>query len=288
MTRSWSALLTLALVPAAAAAQIGDQTRLVLSIFGGVTAGHSLWNLPKQPLCVLQGSAPNYNGCLQNSSGDVADTFALRRDVASSFNLGAGVTIFPTPYVGFEGELYFLGLSFEDACKLVSPPYQSDPENKNAQVCQNFNGTSASASAVSFSGGVLLRASPRHAISPFLRAGLGFTTYSGGTLDVTGQFASSTVDPTTGLPYVIERSVVVDTAPKTTSWTVQLGAGFTATMSPGYQFRFELRDAILPLERLVGPANSAGQAPHETKVYHHLGLVVGLDLVLEHRRGRRY
>jgi hypothetical protein len=289
MNRPVSVLFALALVPAALFAQTtGDHTNLVLSIFGGVSAGHSLWSLPRQPICVLQGAGPNYAGCAQSSSGDVADTFALARDVASSVLLGAGVTVFPNPYIGFQGQIYYLGLSYDDRCTLISPPYQPDSENKNHQMCQNFGATSASASAVSFVGGVTLRASPRHAISPYLSASVGLTSYSGGTLAVSGQFTSAATDPTTGQPLVIERTIVVDTVPKTTSWTVQLGAGFTAAMSPGYQLRFELRDAILPLERLIGPANDFGQAPHETKIYHHIALTVGLDIVLEHRRSHRY
>jgi len=288
MNRPVSVLFALALVPAALSAQTGDHTNLVLSIFGGVSAGHSLWSLAKQPICVLQGAAPNYSGCQLNSSGDVADTFALARDVSSSLLLGAGVTIFPNPYIGFQGQIYYLGLSYDDRCTLTSPPYQPDTENKNQQICQNFGATGASASAVSFVGGVVLRASPRHAISPYVSASVGLTSYSGGTLAVSGQFAANAIDPTTGQPYVIVRTIVVDTVPKTTSWTVQLGAGFTAAMSPGYQLRFELRDAILPLERLIGPANDFGQAPHDTKIYHHIALTVGLDIVLEHRRGHRY
>jgi hypothetical protein len=50
----------------------------------------------------------------------------------------------------------------------------------------------------------------------------------------------------------------------------------------------ELQDALVPLERLIGPANDFGQAPHESKVYHHIALTIGLDVVLEHKRGRRY
>jgi len=287
MNRRSCVLFALLLAPAALAAPTGDQTNLVLSIFGGVSAGHSLWSIPRQPLCVLQGAAPNYAGCAQSSSGDVADTLALARDVSSSVLLGASVSIFPNPYLGFQGEIYYLGLSYDDRCSNVSP-YVADPENKNQQICESFGGTGASASAVAFIGGVVLRASPRHAISPYIRAGVGLTSYSGGTLAVSGQFVSNATDPTTGFPYVIDRTVVVDTVPKTTSWTVQVGAGLTTRLGPGYQVRVEVRDAILPLERLIGPANDFGQAPHETRIYNHIALTIGLDVVLEHRRGRRY
>ena len=87
---------------------------------------------------------------------------------------------------------------------------------------------------------------------------------------------------------MLDRPFVVDTTPKTTSFTFQLAAGFTSRLSPGYQVRFEVRDAMFSLERLIGPANDFGQAPHESKLYHHVALVIGLDIVLEHKRGRRY
>lgn len=295
MKRLVFALVAVALAPPAVTlhAQQGDQTNLVLSIFGGVNAGHSLWNIPRQPICVLMGSGGNYTGCEQfksspTDSGNLSDTLSFGRDVSSSIVLGAGVSIFPNPYIGFSGEIYYFGLSFDDRCANVGAPYQSDPENKNVQLCNSFASNGASASAVSFIGGVTLRANPRHAISPYVTAGVGLTSYSGGTLSVSGSFVTSGIDPTTGLPLVATREVVVDTEPKTTSWTVQFGAGFTARISPGYQFRVEVQDAMVPLERLIGPANDFGQAPHETKVYHHIGLIIGLDIVLEHRRGHRY
>ncbi|HEY6785074.1 MAG TPA: hypothetical protein VI159_08980 [Gemmatimonadales bacterium] len=296
MTRLASVLCAFALVSAPVALHAQDsesgQTNLVLSVFGGINAGHSLWNIARQPLCVLQGSGGNYNGCQQyktaTDSGNLSDTLSFSRDVSSSILLGAAVSIFPNSHVGFHGEIYYFGLTYDDRCANVGAPYQSDPENKNQQLCNDFASSTASASAVSFVGGVTLRASPHHAISPYIRAGVGVTTYSGGTLSVSGNFATNATDPATGIPIVVSRAVVVDTAPKTTSWTFQMGVGFTARVSPGYQFRMELQDALVPLERLIGPANDFGQAPHDTKVYHHLGLVIGLDVVLEHRRGHRY
>jgi hypothetical protein len=276
----FASVLFAVLIPGRLAAQVGDHPNLVLSIYGGVSSGHSLWNIPRQPLCVIASGA-----CEQNGSSTVDDTLAIARDVTSSVLLGAAVSYFKNPYIGFQAEIFYLGLSFDDRCTPVSP-YQPDSESKNQQICNSFASTGASASAVTFLGGVVLRASPRHAISPYLRGSLGFTAYSGGTLQAFGDFGST--DPQSGQPITVSRDIVVDTTPKSASWTVQVAAGFTSRLSPGYQIRFELRDAILPLERLVGPANISGLAPHETQVYHHLALVIGLDVVLEHQRGHRY
>jgi hypothetical protein len=294
MKRLASVLLAFALVsaPLVLQAQEGDQTNLVLSIYGGLNAGHSLWSIGRQPVCVLQGSGGNYTGCetfkTATDSGNVSDTLAFARDVSSNLLLGAAVSYFPSAHIGFQGQIYYFGLSFDDRCRNVGAPYQPDAENKNQQLCDSFSGTGASASAVAFIGGVTLRAAPHHAVSPYVRASVGLTAYSGGTLAVSGNIATNGTDPVTGGRLIVSRAVVVDTTPKTTSWTLQFGFGFTAHMSPGYQFRMELQDAIVPLERLIGPANDFGQAPHETKIYHHIGLTIGLDVVLEHRRGRRY
>lgn len=294
MKRLACVLLAFALVsaPRTLPAQEGDQSNLVLSIFGGLNAGHSLWSIARQPVCVLLGSNGNYTSCetfkTATDSGNVSDTLAFARDVSSSLLLGAAVSYFPNAHFGFQGQIYYLGLSFDDRCRNVGASYQPDGENKNEQLCNSFSSTGASASAVAFIGGITLRASPHHAISPYLRAGVGLTTYTGGTLSVSGDIATNGQDPVTGQRLIVNRAVVVDTTPKTVSVTLQFGLGFTAHMSPGYQFRMELQDAILPLERLTGPANDFGQAPHETKIYHHLGFTIGLDVVLEHKRGRRY
>jgi len=155
MTRLASVLCAFALVSAPVALHAQDsesgQTNLVLSVFGGINAGHSLWNIARQPLCVLQGSGGNYNGCQQyktaTDSGNLSDTLSFSRDVSSSILLGAAVSIFPNSHVGFHGEIYYFGLTYDDRCANVGAPYQSDPENKNQQLCNDFAATTASASA---------------------------------------------------------------------------------------------------------------------------------------------
>jgi hypothetical protein len=39
---------------------------------------------------------------------------------------------------------------------------------------------------------------------------------------------------------------------------------------------------------VTGPANDLAIAPTASKYYHHFALVMGLDIVLERKRGRRY
>jgi hypothetical protein len=271
--RPLSFVAGLILLAAPCAAQRGDQPNLVLTLFGGVVAGHSLWTIDRQPLCVYAGGPPDF------PCSTVYDTLRLRRDVTASIMAGASATYFASPHVGFEGEFYFLGLPYDDSCSNVVP-YTVDPEFKNEQVCDEITRAGLSTSAIAFFAAVIVRGSPARAFSPFVRAGVGLVTYSGGSLEMSGLFQQNGA--------VFSRAVIVDDKPKNTSLSAQLGAGFIMRISPGYGFRFELRDALIPLQQVTGPANNLALAPHVTRMYHHLALTLGVDVVLERKRGRRY
>jgi len=256
-----------------AIAQTGPEPTIVLTLFGGVTSGHSLWHLDRQPLCVLQRSGSAYNCTPQY------DTLELGRDIGTSLVVGASGSYFPSPHLGAQATIFYLGFPFDDLCRGVY--LNSDPTQMNQQVCGNIAAASLSASAIGFYGGVVVRVSPRHGISPYLRGGLGIVTYSGGTIEMSGVFDD-------GSGVLKSRAVYVDDHPKTTSFSIQPAAGFTARLSPGYQFRFELSDAVIPLQRVVGPAGDLGVPVAGSRTYHHLIFSMGLDVVLERKRGRRY
>jgi hypothetical protein len=59
-------------------------------------------------------------------------------------------------------------------------------------------------------------------------------------------------------------------------------------LSPGYRFRLEVRDQLARIEVATGPANSAAIVPFEKRTFHQLAMVLGYDIVLEQKRGRRY
>ena len=261
------------LFAAPAAAQTGPEPTMILTLFGGASTGHSLWNIGRQPLCVLQGSGGVY------SCTSLYDTLALSRNVSTSLVFGVSGTYFKNPHVGIEAEIIFLGFPFDDSCL---PIYLNpDPgRDMNQQVCQNANASSISASSIAFFGGLVLRASPRHFLSPYLRGGFGLVTYSGGTVEMSGAFEDATT--------VRSRAIIVDDHPKSVALSLQAAAGFTTSISPGYQFRLELHDAIVPMKRAIGAANDLGQPPTASRAYHHLVLTMGLDVVLEKKRGRRY
>lgn len=263
-----SVLLALSLAAPVAAAQTGSQPSLVLTIFAGTATGGSLWSIPRQPFCVLAGT----------SCSSLIDTLRLTRDVSSSFVAGAGATYFQSPHLGLTLEVFYLGLSFDDACSGLF--YNPDTERRNEQLCENISGSALSSSAIAFFAGVVARAAPTRAISPYVRAGVGLLSYSTGTVEMSGVYVSGNA--------IQSRAVIVDDKPKKAALTVQAAAGFTARLSPGYQLRFELRDVLSPLQHVTSPADNLGRVTTTTRVHHRIALTLGLDVILEKKRGRRY
>jgi len=270
--RSFS-FVTLALtcvLAAPVAAQRGAQPNLVLTIFGGTVTGHSLWRIGKQPLTVLGTSQ--------------YDTLDLSRSVSSSLVLGAAATYFVSPHVGLHLEVSYLGLPVESQCIGIYFHPDSSPTqdvHRNAQVCDDISAQAANGGAVTVFGGVTLRAAPRGALSPYARGNLGLVTLGHSTIEMAGAFAD-------GSGNVFVRQVLADPNAHRTTLMFGAAAGFTTPLSAGYQFRFELRDVVTSLDRLTGPANALGIGPVSARAYHHIALILGFDVVLEQKRGRRY
>ena len=258
------------LLVAPAAAQTGPQSNLVLTILGGAVTGHDLWTIDKQPICVI----PSGGGAC---SGNY-DTLRLARSIGSSLLLGVAATYYPSPHLGVHAELSYLGLPSDASCSATS--YNTDSENKNQQLCEDIQSQAGGGGAISVFAGLVLRAAPRGTVSPYLRGSIGFVNQARSTTEVVGAFAD-----TTGFH---ERLVVADAKQGRTTTMLGAGAGFTSPLGTGYQFRIEVRDAIVSLERLTGPANALGVAPTAARYYHHVALTLGIDVILEKKRGRRY
>ena len=259
-------------------AQSQSEPNLVLTIFGGATTGNTLWSVPKQPFCELQGIPPT------QSCTTLYDTLDLTRDATSSLIAGAMATYYPGPHVGYTAEVYYLGLPLDDTCKGVffNPDPQADPfyGPRNEQLCANITGAALSTSAIGFFVGLSLRAAARSTLSPYVRGGVGLVTYSSGTIELSGAYVENGT--------ITSRAVYVDDHPKQTAFSGQVAAGLTVRMSPGYQFRIEMRDVLVPLQAVAGPSNDLGRPPVTTKVFQHVALTFGLDVVLEKSHGRRY
>lgn len=269
MTRG--AITALALIIATGttlAAQQRSEPQLMLSIVGGLTTGNALWEINRQP--VLNGAGNH-------------DTLRLVRRLQSGFMLGASATYYVSPHVGVYGEIAFLGLGLGNTCRLIAlDPSPANP-GRNADVCDDITATDGSANTVGFFVGAAFRGAPRGFASPYFRVQGGLTTRGSSTTEVVGRF----VQPFTG---TVEARLVVNDPE---GGSIQPAAGFAAgimiPVAAGYQIRLELRDHLLLVDRLDGPASTlATGAPRSTTLVNNLALVFGLDIVLERKRGRRY
>lgn len=258
-------LLALLALPGRAPAQTGPQPSVVLTILGGVGAGHDLWSLGKQPLNVI--------------GTGTFDTLALSRSVESSLILGATGTYFINPSLGLHAELSYLGLPLDNTCILLPPEQPDGNEHKNQQLCDNVNATAGSGGAIAIFVGATLRAASRRTVSPYLRASVGIINLSRSTVEVAGSYVDA--------GGIQDRAIIADPSPRERSMMLGLAAGFTTPVAEGYQLRLEVRDAVTSLERVV-QATNLGDPTIDSRTYHHFALVIGFDIVLERARRRRY
>jgi hypothetical protein len=276
-TRS-SVLLACCLCATAGAAQTPSQPNVILTIFGGVATGNSLWIVGRQPVCVLNTSDDNCSPAF--------DTLRLTREASSSLLFGVQGTYYTGPNLGYTAEVFYLGLPLDDTCSGVfyNPDPGADPfyGPRNEQTCGSITAAGPSTSAIAFFGGMIFRLAATRAISPYVRGSMGLVTYSTGIVEMSGDFVQS--------GNIRSRAIIVDDNPKKIAFSGQLAAGMTVRLGPGYLFRFELRDVLIPLARVTGPAVLANrlEAPTATKLFHQAALIMGFDVVLEKKRGRRY
>jgi hypothetical protein len=254
------------LAAATAAAQEGGQPNLILTIYGGVSTGQQLWDVPRQTL-VFGGSTSN-----------PPDTVQLIRQLNSGFMLGGVFQLFPRGALGFSVDIGYRSLSFDDTCTPVAP-FQTDPSFANQILCDNITALDhrgGSVVTVGLTG--IARVAPGALISPYVRVGanLAFTTVS--TIEVAAP------DTVAGLPRVVIR----DDNPNRNSVGLLAAGGIMVRVGMAYQLRFEVRDDMTMFERVAGPANAVAIAPTEMELFHSLGLVLGFDVLLEQRRPRRY
>ena len=247
-----------------AAGQARDRPTLMLTIYGGLQTGRGLWAVERQPLSV---------------PGDTRfDTLRVSRSVGPGLLAGVTATYFFLPQFGVHAQIGYEGFPLDDTCTMVHA--EPDTDQRNAQLCNHITGSSVSGGAIHLSGGVVLRAAARGAMSPYVRAGVGIVNRPQSAVGMVGSYVTNGT--------IVTREVIADDTPHRTSVTAALGIGLTVPLSPGYQFRLELRDAVSQIERPAGAADAFGDPPTELTLFNSLALTIGLDIVLEQKRGRRY
>jgi hypothetical protein len=262
-------------------AQTPSEPRLFLTVLAGYRVGRPLWSLNHQPFAILVPGTVNPDTAVVASPG-LYDTLDLQREVLPSFAVGVSGTYFPGPHLGFQGELAFLGMGLESRCVIRQAPYPGDVD---PQLCATLDRQTVAMSAVSASFGLVGRLTPGRGVYPFARATAGVLTRTHGTIEMVGLYATAN-DLATAL-------VLADPHPVHTALHVTFGAGVAVSMGTGYQVWLEGRDVVAQLQRVSGSADPSGSngvlvPAHGSRLLHNFVFAMGLDVVFEKQRRRRY
>lgn len=238
-----------------------DRPTLVFTVSGAYLGGVGLWSVPDQTVDV--------------GGPGLIDHFALSRSIKRTLGAGFSGTYYRGQHLGLSAEAFLLGLGYKDGCQLVPPAVVQD----NVERCRFIDQQERSAAAVATSAGVVYRIAASEFISPFVRANVGFLINNQSPLLVVGETNAGA------------ELVIYDDNNKGTRLrpAFVLGFGTTVALSPSYQLRWEVRDNLVGIQRVTGTTSGFGQVPpHETSYKHIFSLNIGLDVILERQRGRRY
>ncbi|MBK7350958.1 MAG: hypothetical protein IPI38_18640 [Gemmatimonadetes bacterium] len=268
MRRLPSLCLALLLAGAAGlqAQATADQARLMFTLgFGQTSGGGTLWRVGRQPFIVGPGAV---------------DTLAVSRAFGRSLAVTFSGTYFPNDNLGFNVEAQLLGLVTQDDCRLVS----TVGDTLGPDLCRSINGGSRNASAVGLSGGLVYRAFSKQPLHPFFRASAGFVVSQQSYLRTAGRVGIDS-DSTAAA----DLTLYADDSPGSIQPYYSLGGGVVAVVGRGYQFRAEVRDNWVRVPSVAGATLRQGVKPPSTQVgKHFLTFLIGFDIVLERKRGRRY
>ena len=263
-SRRTACAVALLLTPAAAlAAQTNDESRLILGISAGYVGSVFLWDVPSQPIA---------------STFDSPDRFHLRRESHTDLSVSGQLTYFRGPHVGFTGEFTYLGIGNSDACTVV----EDGGDLGLVAACNALQGAQGSAAATLVQGGLVWRPLARSFLQPYAKA-----------------LAGAAFTPTSTIQMQSNYGALGDTALILTiyqddgwhairpTWTAAVG--LSTAPGSGYQLHVEARESWLPMGVITGATSGQGFVPpHRTVIKAFPSILVGFDVVLEKRRGRRY
>jgi hypothetical protein len=242
---------------------LGDESRLVVGIHAGYIGGTDLWSVPSQPIYATQ---------------DLVDQFRLDRALRSNITVNGQLHYFKSPNFGWTAELSYLGLGTRDRCTLLTGGV-----GFNRAACLAIDTKERAASAVAAAGGAIFRFNSRGDVQPYVRGSVGMALVPRSTTSMTAFFP----DP----GQIQDRALLVyaEDGSRDAKPILSAGAGLATSPRRGYQFRFELRFQGIQLQTVDGPTDGTSLTPPSSSRWVWLPtLTVGLDVVLEKRRGRRY
>lgn len=246
-------------------------TEIQLSASAGFTWAGPLWSVAAQPMLVSR-------------RGPVLlDTFALTRRLTSGLTAWLGFTKYNRPHIGFGAEIAWVAASVATGCQIVGP-LQPDPYQANEGTCGAVSQHRMVTSAITAQGTITLRAAPRRDISPYVKVGLGLAMLSGSFVVTGADYATNTC------PTCYREIYAPDS--RSFTWAGTLAAGLIFGGGLPVRFRVELRDFVVGLPVVSGPAADPAAEhripPNSLRAIHRLAFAMGFDLVGGGPRRRRY
>lgn len=266
-----SALLTLALLalagPVAAQAR-SDQSRLSFGVGLGYNGGTDLWNVRDQAIFGTFGT-------------DTADVSRIVRPTIGVSFLGV---YYPNDRLGLSGEIHLLGLGYEDHCQLKTNSGDADTHI----VCNTLNGAQSPGTAVAATVGGIFRPFPWTGVQPYVRGNVGLVLSEQSTIRVNVLYVSI-LDTAATDQQISDYPMFEDSHPASISPTAAFAIGATGFISRSTQLRVEVKDNLVILKEVEGPVVYLAREPAwQQRVHHIFTLNIGMEVVLEKRRGRRY
>jgi hypothetical protein len=256
-----AAVLLAGLTARSEAQRTGDRARIAFTAYGAYIERDRLWSVPNQPI---------------PSSGAIpaADVFALSRSIMPAVGGGVSGLYFPGEHFGIGGDIFLIGLGYEDNCRIVGPLQSA----RNAEVCADIDERERRAAAVTIAGSGVFRMFSREAISPFVRVGAGLLFSRQSSILTEGASNDGAV------LVVYEDDVETRVTP-----SFAVGVGATVQLGQAYGLRWEVRDNIAGVRAVTGPTAEPRVEPPQERRYKHLfSILIGIDVLLERDRGRRY
>ncbi len=245
------------------------EPELVFSASGGFTFERSLWATRQLVAVPTSGSL-------------LMDTFLLSRALASGWSAWAGVTRYVPGGIGWGAELGWAAVGSRTGCAIAGTP-QPDPSELNLLACGRIPHESETTSALALLATATWRVWPRRDVSPFVKAGAGFALLG-------GSFTGVRTKATTTACSDCVRIILADRQP-VLAWSATIAAGLAIGGASPQRIRIEVRDFILGLPVVTGPADPVAVDPiprTRVRAVHRFTLGIGIDLVVGGRHRRRY
>jgi hypothetical protein len=193
------------------------------------------------------------------------DTIAITRQFRRTFAVAFTGTYFPGKHLGLAVEALLLGLGTTDRCQIIA----TGGGEVSPNLCAMIDGVERSASSVAFTLGGVYRIASDQPIHPYVRVNAGLV-----------------MSPQS---FIQVFPVYSDDGGSTLHPTLSFGGGAIVVLGRGYQLRLDLRDNWLSVPTVTAPTAVPGPVPHTGSVdKHFLSVLIGLEVVLERKRGKRY